>query len=760
MILMFSATRLQTPCVLRRCVRIGRLLRVERLLRGRYAALAMVGMGAIVAGCVAVVTSLQPLPESLPPPSPLSKKRQVVDRSGHPLSYTFSTGFNLSDERPLHRIPQLLRDAFIEAEDRRFYHHSGADWWARLHAVWQNCKALRVVRGASTISEQVVRMLHPRPRSLWARALEGIEASILESRFSKQEILEFYLNQVPFAAGRRGVAQAARYFWDRDLETLNEREQLALAVMVRAPERLDLYKDPSRVDRGLARLADRLRYTGSITEEQHGLIDSQTFALSQGALPVRADHFVRHLQGSVPDTPSGKIWSTIDSHVQRTTQKILDSRISDLSAKGVSDGAVLVVDNRTAEVLAWVNAGEFGSTEGSQIDAITIPRQPGSTLKPLLYALALSRGWTAATVLNDAPLSEAVGAGLHTYRNYSRFHYGDISLREALGNSLNIPAIKTIHHLGTQEFLHFLERGGFTSLHKPADFYGEGLALGNGEVTLFELVQAYSALAHRGVWRPLRIVRNSENASEHAQYRTLISPEVSSLVGDILSDPQARRREFGSDGLLRLPVQTAIKTGTSTDYRDAWAIGYSEAFTVGVWMGNLNRSSMNEISGARGPTLVLRSVFAELQRGHETRPLYRAPSLLHRSVCPLSGELASERCPHVEEIFVSGTEPTSSCSKRHDATDSGIDRPQTNELVRIVMPTPGLNVARDPRIPDHLEALPLEVDTPLEVTHIEWIVDDHKVGTSIGQSRRHLWPLVSGHHTVRARVTRTSGAPP
>jgi len=319
---------------------------------------------------------------------------------------------------------------------------------------------------------------------------------------------------------------------------------------VRAPERLDLYKDPSRINRRLVLLANRLHDTGLITPEQRGAIETQTFALSQGSLPVRADHFVRHLQGSLPNAQSGKIWSTIDSHAQRTVQKILDSRISDLSAKGVSDGAVLVVNNRTAEVLAWVNAGEFGSTEGSQIDAITTPRQPGSALKPLLYALALSRGWTAATVLNDAPLSEAVGAGLHTYRNYSRFHYGDISLREALGNSLNIPAIKTIHHLGTHEFLHFLKQCGFTSLNKPADFYGEGLALGNGEVTLFELVQAYAALAHKGVWRPLQITRNIEDAHEQGYYRAVISPEVSSLVSDILSDPQARRREFGSDGLL------------------------------------------------------------------------------------------------------------------------------------------------------------------------------------------------------------------
>lgn len=717
--------------------------------------LALAVLAGLCAFALGVRLSLRPLPETLIPHATTVKKRQVTDRNGDPLSYTFSTGWNLGDIRPLFSIPILLQHAFVEAEDRRFYEHNGVDWRARLHALWQNARALRVVRGASTISEQVVRMLHPRTRSVWSRFIEGIEATQLERTFTKQDILEFYLNQVPFAGNRRGVVQAARYFWDRDVETLSEREQLALAVMVRAPERLDLYKDIHGVDRRIEQLADHMERIGALSQEARAAARQQTFVLSRGTLPVRADHFVRYVHSSNTPAVDGKIPTTLNVELQQRVQEILERRVADLASKDVSDGAALVVDNRSGEVLAWVNAGEFGTDEGSQIDAVVTPRQPGSTLKPLLYALALSGDWSAATIINDAPIAEAVGSGLHTYRNYSRMHYGDISLREALGNSLNIPAIKTIQHVGKHEFHTFLRTAGFTSLSKPTDFYGEGLALGTGEVTLFELVQAYAALANKGMWRPLKVVRTEESreATRKAAGR-LVSPEVASIVGNILSDPHARRREFGSDGILRFPVQTALKTGTSTDYRDAWTIGFSERFTVGVWIGNLNRAAMHEMSGARGPALVLRSIFAELYRTDEAHPLYLAPSLSHRTVCPLTGKLASEGCPHVEEIFIPGSEPTTECSVRH--TERSIPGSTTNHPVdekpRILMPTPGLKLAQDPRIPDHLEALPFEIAAPTDATQIKWIVDNREVGVSGGRVSTYLWPLEAGHHEVRAKV--------
>jgi penicillin-binding protein 1C len=713
------------------------------------------GVGAL---WCAVHFSLEPIPETLLPESEGASKYHVVDRTGRPLSYTYASRWNLGDQRRLHEFPELVRLAFIEAEDRRFYAHRGVDWRGRMHAVYQNIRAGRVVRGASTITEQVVRMLHPRPRTLWSRLLEGVEARQLEARYSKGEILEFYLNQVPFAARRRGIVQAARYYWDRDLETLTAKEQLMLAVMVRSPERLDLHKRPQEADRAVRELTEHLIRIGVIPESERRVLSEEPLELRRGEPLVRADHFVRYVQRAAQKGGvATRIVSTIDASLQVRVQEILESRVEDLTSQHVTDGAVLVVDNESAEVLAWVNAGLFGEKEGSQIDAVVTPRQPGSTLKPFLYALALSRGWTAATRIDDTPLVQAVGSGLHTFRNYSRIFYGPVSLREALGNSLNTPAVRTVRFTGAAEFRDLLQAAGFISLVEPADFYGEGLALGNAEVSLFELVQAYAALAHRGLWRPLRVLRGDSDLQSALRHHHILSSEVTSIVGNILSDPQARRKEFGADGLMRLPIQTAVKTGTSSDYRDAWAIGYNAHYTVGVWMGNLNRTSMYEISGARGPALALRSIFSELTRRKDAQALYQSPSLLRRTVCPISGQLTRAGCPHSDEIFVPGSEPRAECSLAHDVRAASASGHEKTASVQLSMPTPGLHVARDPRIPDALEALPFQVESTRPITAVRWIVDGVQVGETGEGKRTYSWPLKQGHHTVVASVRSGDG---
>jgi penicillin-binding protein 1C len=683
---------------------------------------------------------LRPLPELLALDTARLRKVQIVDRNYVPLTVTYQNRWNVHDFMPLHDIPEFLRQAFVVSEDQRFFGHGGVDWLARLHALWQNIKALRAVRGASTISEQVVRMWHQRPRTIWSRWLEGFEASGLEKSFSKTEILEFYLNQIPYAGRRRGVVQAARYFFDRDPDTLNTKEMLALVVMVRAPSRLDIRRGDGALERSIVDLADRLQKEGIIDAERRAMIGSDTLEIRNAELAVQADHFVHHLFQSLKPADRRdtiRLHTTLDSGLQLVVQTILDNRMKDLRGRGAENGAALVIDHQLNEVLAWVNSGSWlPDIPASWIDGITTPRQPGSTLKPLLYALALEKGWTAATLVDDEPLAESVGRGLHSYHNYSRTHYGPLRVREALGNSLNIPAVRVIQFVGVDAFLDCLHELDIQSLQQHPDFYGDGLALGNGEITLLELACAYTALAGQGTYRPLRYLMD-EPPREGA--RRIFSAETASLIGSILSDPEARRLEFGSGSLLRFPVQTAVKTGTSSDYRDAWAVGYNSRFTVGVWIGNLNHRATDGITGSNGPALILRSVFAELNRHRETRPLYLSPRLVKIEICRESGLPADGGCSALSEWFVPGTEPKSPGGRRHEV-----------QPIYLQYPTPGLQLAMDPRIDDDREAFVFRLSNLNSKTRVDWYIDEKLAATTSGGE--YLWPLQRGAHSVKVRI--------
>jgi penicillin-binding protein 1C len=721
----------------------------------RHKQLAALACGATAAAAVlavATLSSLQPLPESLDFYRDHVSHPQFTDRRGTPLTVTYANEWNAHDFVPLHDIPLFLQHAVVQAEDKRFFIHGGADWLARGHALLQNLAALRAVRGASTITEQVVRMLHPRPRTLWSRWLEGWEANRLEARFAKAEILEFYLNQVPYARRQRGVVQAARHYFDRSPDTLNTREMLALAVLIRAPARLDLDRGSDAVRPAMDRLASALAADGHMPSWRSEALARETFVLRPPPAPVDAAHFVGRLRHTLNTQNRARINTTLDASLQQRVQEILDTRLRDLRKRDVSDGAVLVVDHATDEVLAWVNGGGYDpDRHGALIDAVTTPRQPGSTLKPFLYALAMEHGWTAATLIDDSPLSEPVGRGLHQFQNYSRRHYGPLRLREALANSLNVPAVRTVQHVGREDFLDRLHRLRFDSLAAHPDFYGDGLALGNGEVTLYELVRAYATLARRGLWRPLRETFDAPAADTP---RRVFAPETATLIADILSDPDARRLEFGNGHLLQLPVQTAVKTGTSNDYRDAWAVGFSDRYTVGIWMGNLDRRPMRGVSGSIGPALVLRAVFAELNRFAEGASLTLSRELRPARICRLSGALATPRCPSLREWFRQGDVPRRPCTLHDDGGDS----PHLHAALQaaaapaLAQPTPGLRIARDPRIPDESEMFAFALAPGVEPQRVEWLVDGGREAVSGAGETRFLWPLRSGRHEAKARV--------
>lgn len=664
---------------------------------------------------------------------------RVTDRSGQPLTASYHTRWNTADRRALHDMPDLLVQAFLLSEDKRFYSHGGIDWRARGSALWQNIQARGTVRGASTITEQVVRQLYPRPRSLWSKWVEGFEAVRLERHFSKPQILEFYLNQVPYASGRRGVAQAARYYFNRDVDTLTPKETLALAVLVRAPSGYDLYRDPARIDGAILRLARQLQSAGRLDGASLAHISAQAFDLQKPSLPVDAAHLVSYLRRQLSSGSGEELRSTIDAGLQARTQKIIDDRVRALKAKNLYNAAALVADHQTGEILAWVVAGAGDDqARAGQIDAVTVPRQPGSALKPFLYAAALDRGWTASTIIDDSPYAGAVGAGLHRFRNYSNTFYGRITLREALGNSLNIPAVRTIHHVGVKNYLQILHRLGFQSLGRAAEIYDDGLALGNGEVTLLELVEGYAALASGGVQNPLHVIM--DDPSPRLQGR-IFSEAAATLTGNILSDPHARRLEFGAGSVLNFPLQTAVKTGTSTDYRDAWAVGYNDRYVVGIWMGNLDHKPTDGVTGGTGPALALRSIFSELNRGRTTERLKISPQLSLHDVC-IEDSRDPVRCNMRSEWFMPHT----------SAGDAGALKPATARTrFDILQPTEGLHMAIDPRVPMDMQQFAFRLSALDAGQTVEWFLNGESLGAATPLAS-HLWMLRRGQHKLRARV--------
>jgi penicillin-binding protein 1C len=698
----------------------------------------------LVAGAVFAVATrlaLRDFPDDLEALSGTAVKSQVLARDGTPLSYTLENSWNTTDVVPLAAVPTLLQTAFIVAEDQHFYEHHGVDWPARCAALWLDVRKGAAIRGASSITEQVVRMLHPRPRTLWSRWVEGFEAARLDARLSKTQILEFYLNQVPYAERRRGVVQAARWYFDRGLDTLSPGEQLSLAVLVRSPAGMDLRHNAPRARRALEQLADRLQQRGDLTAAQRSQVQSEPWVLNDAPTALDASHFVSHAFNVSRGGPiAAQVRTTLDPHVQLTAQKILDGALSDLAKRHVHDGAVLIIDHRRNEILGWV-VGRTMSTRGTAdspvtgYDTVLTPRQPGSTMKPLLYALALERGWTAATLIDDTDLSESIGGGQHTFRNYSRRHYGLLRLRDALGNSLNIPAVKTLKFVGEDAFMERLHAVGVTSLTQHPQFYGDGLALGNGEVSLYEMAQAYTVLAREGRYQPLTLLANDPGPRSEV---TVFTPAVATLVGNILADPDARMLEFGRG--LQFPVETAIKTGTSTDYRDAWAIAFDYRHTIAVWMGNLDGSAMDGVTGAVGPAMVLRSMFSQLNRNQDTRPLALSPDLLLAKICRHDGRLADDVCDSTTEWFVPGTVPP-----RTDMP-MGSAEPQ----YRLLQPTAGLQIAHDPRIPPEFEALPMQIAAVPGLQRVDWYVDG-KLAASTTDTH-YGWPLQRGTHSVKAQV--------
>ncbi|MCH2191154.1 MAG: transglycosylase domain-containing protein [Gammaproteobacteria bacterium] len=683
-------------------------------------------------------------------------KPQLLDRHGRPLTVTYQNSWNYHDRVALHDVPIFLQEAFLLAEDKRFYDHGGVDWVARVSALVQNVLSFDLVRGASTISEQLVKMMHPRPRSLKSKWVEGWDAVRMERLLDKASIFEAYLNQVPYAANRRGIVQAARYYFDRNLDTLNQKEMLALAVLVRAPSRFDLYKSTKKIQSRIDTLSYRMRSLDLLTDDQLTAIKSQKIKLHRSSDQIDVEHFARYVYERLTDKQKAKfVKTTLDSSIQKSATALLNERLSSLKNKNVGNAAMIVIDHHTNEILAWV-VGKTSENQAGYFNTVTTPRQPGSTLKPFVFASAMEKGWTAATMISDTPLQEAVGVGVHSYRNYSNSFYGEISLRESLGNSLNIPVIRAVDHIGQEELANKFGQLGFNSLEKNWQNLGSGVALGNGEVSLFDLAQAYSVLAKRGKFEPLTIF------TEHIapESKTVFSKEITSLIADILSDDQARAKEFGSSGVLSYPIQTAVKTGTSNDHRDAWIMGFNHRFLIGVWMGNLDNEPMLKITGSSGPAPLMKSMFAVLNNMVEPRALYLSPDLIATKVCLDSGYLADDGCASKHEYFLPKQIAQHAVSKAsvHRSEVKQVTQGRLTQAYKLLAPLNNIDLAFDPRIPKSLQVFQFKLNETKGLYRVEWYLNDRLMAVNSGEA--YDWQVERGEFSLQVKLFRIGETEP
>jgi penicillin-binding protein 1C len=693
----------------------------------------------VVAGCALVVLGGLAATRGAPVPSPAEVRAayrpsdvEVLDRNGAVVHELRAA----QDQRslawvPLDDVSPLLRDAIVAAEDRRFASHGGVDVLALSSAVRARL-AGAPLRGASTITMQLASLLDRRDgrhegRTLRAKWRQMRRAWALERRWTKDEILEAYLNLVPFRGEVSGVGAAAGVLLGKRPHGLSPSEAIVLAVLPRAPN-----ADAAAVRVRAQRLAARLAIDVTATR----LDETTALALraEHGARPTvtLAPHLARRLlaaRSAAPgDARSTALRTTIDAGLQQAASRLLEEQLRELRGRNVRDGAVLVVDNASGDVLAYVG-GRGTRATARHVDAVRARRQAGSTLKPFLYAAALDEHLlTAASLLQDTPLAVPVAGGMYQPRNYDEAFRGLVSMRSALASSLNVPAVRTLELVSADGFVVRLRALGL-KLERGAAFYGPALALGSAEVSLEELVAGYRALANGGVVSPLRLTADDPETHAGETEARVFSPEASFVIADVLSDRDSRSATFGLENALATRGWTAVKTGTSKEMRDNWCIGFSRRHTVGVWVGNASGEPMHDVSGLTGAAPVWRELMGLLEADAASSPPL-PPSGLVRVAASFAHGAEAPR----DEWFLRGTEP-------------GVDGAALAALrPRIASPLDGTIVALDPDIPRDLQRLALEAHgVGHGVAAARWRLDDADLGVVAGLR---LWALVPGRHRL------------
>jgi penicillin-binding protein 1C len=571
---------------------------------------------------------------------------------------------------PLDHISPLVRETVVGSEDRRFLSHDGVDWRSLAGSAWAGLHG-RSARGASTLSMQLAGFLGPElggpgGRTLRDKLRQIRAAWAIEADWSKNQILEAYLNLASFRGETQGIGAAARALFGKAPDSLGRDDALLLAALLPSPQ-----ADASSVAHRACRLGHVADCNVMIAEAEAMTGPARRLADDPNLAPHLAVRLLRR--------PGETITTTLDRGVQAMAITALRRQLLALGGERARDGAVVVVDNATGGVLAYVG-GIGGASTASAVDNVAAYRQAGSTLKPFLYGQAIERGFlTPASILDDSPVQLDTASGLYVPKDYDHDFKGPVSVRTALAGSLNVPAVRALVLDGVEDFRDRLWDMGYRGLTQDGDYYGYSLALGSAEVTLLEQAAAYRALGDGGRYRPLRLTADDPAG----ETRQVMTPAAAWIVADMMADTDARAVTFGIDSALRLPFWAAAKTGTSKAMRDNWCIGFSDRFTVAVWVGNAEGDSMTRVSGTSGAAPVWRDVMLALHRGQPGRALTRPAGIEHRMV-----RFADGIEPARAEYFLAGTGQSSLAAA-----------PPAARRPRIVTPISGTVFALDPDIP-------------------------------------------------------------
>ncbi len=658
-----------------------------------------------------------------------------LDRNGARLGTVLASDENDAVGVPLDRVSPAFTHAMIAAEDARFAQHGAVDLRGLLRAMYQIVIYGEVRSGGSTIAMQLARLLHPSPSTVRGKLVQIIEAERIAMRSSRAAILAAYVNRVPMGGNLYGVEAAARTYFGEPASDLDLAQAALLASIPNDPPALepDLHLAAARIRQRyvLARMAA----LGFVSR------DAERAALREPLRPGRHDagiedaaHVLFYLFPRVRDRDT--VRTTIDRDLQRFVQAQLVAVLAALGNRHVTDGAALVIDNRSGDVLAYVGSPDyFDDALLGRNDGVQALRQPGSSLKPFMYELALERrAIRSTTILPDVPSSFAIPGGkLYQPADYSGTFSGPVRVRYALANSLNVPAVRTLSMLGTRAFLHRLHRLGFGALTKPASFYGLGLTLGAGEVSLWENARAYLTLARDGSAIPLRLLVDAP----HAAPVQIGDAATWALVTRMLADHHAREFGFGRGSVLDLPFPAAVKTGTSSDFRDTWTIGFTRDYTVAVWVGNFDGSAMRDVSGVTGAGPLWNRIMLHLYATHDAAPFPDPPGYVRTPICATTGHAPAPTCHAIVSEWVLPQDLADVRRPLPEHLGSVYDawlatQPNAPGItgLRIVSPADGavyyLNPTND-RVARHEQMIPLRVAGARG--NVRWSVDGKRVAS-------------------------------